>query len=493
MKKWWQETILWLMLGTSMLVITLSVLWLRSAYQDARDNLSRETSYLFADAVRSLEDSLIQHSFLSDLDHAGHSKTRFGDGIIDSLIVDGSVVGVIKRRLEKQPKSEENKRRRWHRRALGLGGRGFAGMLSLHLQPKDTANVEHLYTEKVDPTRSFSMLESTVLPVFHKQDYPFTYQLVMEDVPLSSQADSVIQQAHEGKFSLTTRTYFDLSAGKKYYMAFENVNGYLIGKIRLQIVFTLLLIALTAFTFYLSFRTMIKERKLMSLRSDLVSNITHELKTPIATVKVALEAIQNFGADTDPTRRKEYLQIAETELDRLALLVDSVLKTSVQEGKEVSLEMQRIDLHELVKEILTTMHLQFDKLKATVRLKSSEKPMWVNGDKIHLTSVIYNLLDNAIKYSSGPPQINLQLDESEAHYRLSVSDAGIGMEQDELSKIFDKFYRTPQANVHDTKGYGLGLSYVAEVMKKHAGSIQVRSNKGLGSTFTIAMPQATGP
>ena len=491
MKSWWKDTVNWLMIGTGLLVILLSVFWIRSAFLDAKEDLSRETSYLFAHAVRSLEDSLIQRSFLGGLNAEGRKGVHTIRIDADSLSSSHGIFGVIKKRLTTMPAEEGARRRRWHRRAMGFSERGFGGTLGLHLQVLDSTDLQLAFTQKVDHQAVFAALEQAVLPVFSKQDYPFSYQLVAENIPPpphdSIDYHSAVDHADH---DLTTRIYHDMSSDRRYFVALNQTSPYLFSKIRFQIIFCLLLIVLTCATFYLSFRALFKERKLTQLRKDLVSNITHELKTPIATVKVALEAIQNFNAGSDVVKRKEYLQIAETELDRLALLVDSVLKTSVQEGTEMTLQMQRIDLTVLVKNILSTMQLQFDKLHAKVKLDIRTKPMWVDGDKIHLTSVIYNLLDNALKYSANQPQINVRLEEEDKHYKLSITDAGIGMEKEELTKIFDKFYRAPQSDIHDTKGYGLGLSYVADVIKKHAGTIQVTSTKGLGSTFIIAMPQS---
>ena len=493
MQHWWRDTILWLMMGSGALVILLSIFWLRSAYHDTEENLGRETSFVFTNTIRTLEDSLIQNTFLSNIT-ADSVHSRMVVGVFNDTITESknNVVGVLKKRFKSIQVGVSGKRRRLHRRAMDISGRGSAGALSLYLALQDESLALEAIGDSIDHRAGYRLIEENVISAFNREEYPFKFHLEVDDLPIEREDSLGRAYATSKGHPSITRPYHDLSSNKKYYMVLENTKSFLLGKIRYQILFSLLLIALTFLAFYISYQALSKERQLTKVRNDLVSNITHELKTPIATVKVALEAIQNFGVGTDPIKQKEYLQIAETELERLALLVDNVLKTSIHEGKVMMLDMEKIDLHALTKTILTTMKLQFDSVGAKVTFKTSDEPMWVNGDKVHLTSVVYNLLDNALKYSKRTPKIEVHLTEIYDHYELSISDRGLGIARDQITRIFDKFYRVPQEDdQHDTKGYGLGLNYVAEVMKKHAGSIKVKSKKGVGSTFTIAMPQAS--
>ena len=492
MQKWWRDTVLWLMIGSGILIILLSIFWLRSAYQDAKENLGRETSFIFANTIRNLEDSLIQNSFLSNI--SGDSiQGKVVVGVLNDTIGGSqNKVSVLRRRFRSIQAGDDGKRRRLHRRAMGISGRGSAGALSLYILLQDETATMELLDDSVDHLAGYALINQSVLESFKKEQYPFDFYLGFDDIQREEPDSLKAMYSASREHPFTTRPYHDMSSQKKYFVVLEKTRSFLLGKIRFQILFSLLLIGITFLAFFISFQALTKERRLTRVRKDLVSNITHELKTPIATVKVALEAIQNFGAGADPARSKEYLQIADTELDRLALLVDNVLKTSIQEGKEVLLDMERIDLQALIKTILSTMKLQFDKIGAEVTFVAKNQPMWVDGDKVHLTSVVYNLLDNALKYSNHQPKIDVHLSELNGHYELAISDRGLGIDRDQITRIFDKFYRVPQDdNRHDTKGYGLGLNYVSEVMKKHAGSIRVKSKKGFGSTFTIAMPQAT--
>ncbi|MES2371000.1 MAG: HAMP domain-containing sensor histidine kinase [Bacteroidota bacterium] len=273
-----------------------------------------------------------------------------------------------------------------------------------------------------------------------------------------------------------------------YQAVFENPTGFLLKKISLPILFSLFLIAFTSVTFLFLYRNLVAQRKLAEMKNDFISNITHELKTPLATVSVAVEALRNFGGIQNPERTKEYLDISASELQRLSLLVDKVLKLSLFENRELELKKEIIDLRQLTEEVLNTMKLQFDTHKAKVEFDVEGNYFTILADRLHITSVIFNLLDNALKYSNANPEINIRLQHHTDTIVLQVEDKGIGIAPDFRSKIFDKFFRVPTGNHHNIKGYGLGLSYVSHVVKRHNGTISVESEPGKGSTFTVKLP-----
>ena len=240
------------------------------------------------------------------------------------------------------------------------------------------------------------------------------------------------------------------------------------------------------------YRSLRQQKRLIALKNDFISNITHELKTPITTVGVAIEALSNFNALQDPKRTEEYLDISKNELKRLSLLVDKVLRTSLFEKQEPELKLEFFDLRELIDEILKTMKLQFDKFAANVKFEWSGNDFQLEADRMHLMSVIYNLIDNALKYSNQQPEIHIKLASQGKNLALHVSDNGLGIPKEYSNRIFDKFFRVPEGDRHDTKGHGLGLSYVASVIQKHKGQIKVDSQLGKGSEFTVTIPKAYG-
>ncbi|MDO6434423.1 HAMP domain-containing sensor histidine kinase [Flavitalea sp. BT771] len=301
-----------------------------------------------------------------------------------------------------------------------------------------------------------------------------------------------------------------------------------------QALFSLVLVGVTIFSFLLLYRNWRGQQKLILLKNDFISNITHELKTPIATVSVAVEALKEFDALKDPVRTREYLEISTHELQRLSLLVDKVLKLSLYERQEIELRKDEFDMKVLVKDVMTSMRLQFEKSKATVRLtagpeepgirvvgpgrnkigddggkaaegaeesgdtgKGKVEPAHIRtdkyvlrADKLHFTSVIFNLLDNALKYGKAAPiMVLINIHWEPDFLLLTVGDNGIGIPADYKDRIFEKFFRVPMGDQHNVKGYGLGLSYVAYVVQRHGGEIMVRSKEGVGSEFTIKIPR----
>lgn len=273
-----------------------------------------------------------------------------------------------------------------------------------------------------------------------------------------------------------------------YKLYLGNTFPYLMKRITQPILFSILLLGITILSFFLLYRNLLKQRRLAELKNEFISNITHELKTPIATVGVAIEALRNFNAIQDPQRTKEYLDISSNELQRLSLLVDKVLKLSMFEKKEIDLKYEPVNMKEITDEVVSSLKLQLEKKKAVVSV-TAEGETGLKGDRLHLLSVVFNLLDNALKYSKGKPVIDIRIMGTDQQVIFSVTDNGIGIPSEYKDKIFDKFFRVPHGDTHNAKGYGLGLSYAARVIQQHKGTIDVVNNEGGGVTFTIHLPK----
>jgi len=257
-----------------------------------------------------------------------------------------------------------------------------------------------------------------------------------------------------------------------------------------QALFSLVLVGVTILSFLLLYRNWRQQQRLALLKNDFISNITHELKTPIATVSVAVEALKNFNALQDPVRTREYLDISAHELQRLALLVDKVLKLSLFERQEIELKKDDFNLKVLVEEVMASMRLQFEKYQAKVDMVTTEGGEFrIKADKLHFSSVIYNLLDNALKYSRLSPVLRVDLAAEADNLVLAVTDNGIGIPAAYQDRVFEKFFRVPTGDQHNVKGYGLGLSYVAYVVQRQGGQILVDSKEGIGSRFTVKIPR----
>jgi len=274
-----------------------------------------------------------------------------------------------------------------------------------------------------------------------------------------------------------------------YRLVLENSFGYLFKKILSPLLFSLFLVGVTIFSFLLLYRNLNRQRRLTEIKNEFIGNITHELKTPISTVGVAIEAMQHFNALQNPARTQEYLGIASNELQRLGLLVDKVLKLSMFEKHEVELTRQTFDIKQLVTEVMNSMRLQFEKHHAAVELHTSGDDFNLTADRMHITSVVYNLLDNALKYSSAEPRVDIDINATGKNIILKVADNGVGIPVAYKDKVFEKFFRVPHGDKHNAKGYGLGLSYVSHIITQHHGTIEVQSEENKGTSFIIQLPK----
>lgn len=266
---------------------------------------------------------------------------------------------------------------------------------------------------------------------------------------------------------------------------------YLVKRLFPNILFGLILLLLTGASFIISFISLKRQVELNTIRNEFVANISHELKTPVATVKVALEALQNFDVKNEPVQAEEYIRIAQAEMNRLDRLVQNVLASSIYDGASNGfMQFEPLSLKEVVDEVVQSLQLRLNHANAQLSVDAETSDFIVTADRLHVQGVLINLIDNSLKYVEGIPQIKIKLSVDKDRVILSVSDNGMGIPEEYLAKIFDKFFRVPTQNKHNVKGYGLGLSYAAMVMKQHKGSISVENNKDTGCKFTLTFPKS---
>ncbi len=277
---------------------------------------------------------------------------------------------------------------------------------------------------------------------------------------------------------------------------FTNANGivvnnyfwYLFFKLLPQIFFVIILLTLTAAAFYMTFRSLKSQIRLGNMKDDFISNMSHELKTPIATVKVALEALNHFNIIEDPVKGREYLGMATAEMDRLELLATRVLNTSLLETGNIYLQQESYELDKLVAEVLQNMQLRIRQFEAKVSFQTTGRNFMIPMDKLHMQGVLVNLIDNSLKYGDKPVNIEIQLAGANGSVRLEFKDNGPGIPEEYREKVFEKFFRVPTGNRHNIKGHGLGLSYAAQVMRQHKGNIAVNNLVAGGCMFTLTLP-----
>ncbi|TXI84259.1 MAG: HAMP domain-containing histidine kinase [Crocinitomicaceae bacterium] len=251
---------------------------------------------------------------------------------------------------------------------------------------------------------------------------------------------------------------------------------------------TLMILIIVALMFM--FRTILTQEKLSEIKNDFISNMTHEFKTPISTISLACEALSDKDMmQQNTTDIAPFVKMINDENKRLSLLVERILQSAVMEKGEVKLREEKVILNEIIHEVTNHAQFRIQNSGGTIKLNIPNELITIQTDKMHMTNIVTNLVDNAIKYSSEAPDIEISLRRENKKLLLSVKDHGIGIKKEHLNKVFDKLYRVPTGNVHNVKGFGLGLSYVKAIAELHGWNVVVRSKYGEGSEFTLVMKE----
>lgn len=260
---------------------------------------------------------------------------------------------------------------------------------------------------------------------------------------------------------------------------------YVLQKMKLQFGVSILLIFFTGSCFIFIFFTIFKQRKMAIAKNDFINQMAHELKTPLATVSVAIEAMKKYGALEDRKRAQLYLDISKNEMDHLSSLIELILEQSVFESESMEINAQPIAINQIVTEVVVKYTLANPDL--SIQLNTDQEQQLLNADPTHLANVLRNLIDNAIKYTEGKVLIAIESKFLAQHWKLTISDNGMGIPEIYQHDIFEKFFRIPQQQPQ-VKGFGLGLYYVKQVIEQHHGSISLASKVNQGSVFTILIP-----
>ncbi len=251
-----------------------------------------------------------------------------------------------------------------------------------------------------------------------------------------------------------------------------------------SLLFSLFILA----TFALSVFFILRQKKISEMKSDFINNMTHEFKTPIATISLAADTIVNSRVIKDETSIRHFIGMIKKENSRMNKKVETILQIASLDKKEIEFKFENISLHTVIEHAIETIEIQVHQRNGRIRLFLNAENPYIFGDSEHLTNLVSNLLDNAIKYSADIPEIKIVTNNIDKGICLSVEDKGIGMTKAVQSKIFERFYRQSSGNIHDVKGFGLGLNYVRSIIEAHKGSINVYSEPGKGSRFEIFLP-----
>ena len=277
---------------------------------------------------------------------------------------------------------------------------------------------------------------------------------------------------------------YDLHGSLRYRLTMEPIHGHVLRQMAGILATSAVILLVLGLSFWYLIRILLRQRTLEEMKDDFTNNVTHELKTPIAVAYAANDALLNFGADADEAKRTRYLRICQEQLKRLEGLVEQILSLSMERRKTFRLHPVNFPVAEVIVPLVEEHKLKADK-PVCISTHITPPDLMINADRTHFANIVSNLLDNAIKYSVREAEVNINAHQEGETFVLSVQDKGIGIPKDKLPRVFDKFYRVPTGNLHDVKGYGLGLYYVKTMIELHGGTVEVESEPGRGSEFVI--------
>lgn len=461
------------MAGSVFLLSLLIVLWLKNSYQGRINELTQETNFLFVRAIRNIEDSLVQQTILRL--EANLEKPKFQKhSDFDSIQTDThKFIAFSTTKVLKTQASIINKTN--HDTIISLPGlpSNIPGTISLHVNFNPTEGF--LWTPEQTDTAIMELLKHHFTNIAKKENFSLPYLIIKTN------------ETHAKTPSLISTSYKDINTGKEYAVVLHGYSWYILKKMGPEIIFGFALFLLTVLSFYLINSNLQKQKNLNLIKNDFINNMTHELKTPLTTASVAVEAIRNQTGFPSTPVNTEYLDICQRELRRLDKLVDKVLNVSQWDECAPELQITTVNMNHIIQEVIEALQMQVEKLKADVNVQIAETPVIILGDKIHLFQAIFNLVDNALKYGGHQPNVTIRVIKDTKKITLKVEDTGPGIPLKYQDKIFDKFFRVPNYDEHNVKGHGLGLNYVKNIINKHGGHISFRSSSK-ETVFSIDLP-----
>ena len=347
----------------------------------------------------------------------------------------------------------------------------------------DSATLELLTADKLYDIIKEALKNENIEDRFDFALYnAFTGQFVVE--PQSATPEEVLNS----EFVFLLKYNEKVSSPHYLIIYFPTVRGIVFKRMSNVIAMILIFFIITFTVAFVALYSLYRQKKTQDVTNDFINNVTHEFKTPIATISLACEVLADPTMLEDKDIRASYVEIINDENNRLKDMVSTVLETAQLRKGQIKMNVELLDMHELIQKVTDSFALLVNSSNGTLSVALNADRHQIFGDRTHLTNTLTNLIENGIKYSTESPEILVNTLSNEKHFIVSVSDKGIGIPQTALGKIFDNFYRVPHGNIHNVKGYGLGLGYVKKIVQLHRGRIEVQSAEGKGSTFTIYLP-----
>jgi two-component system phosphate regulon sensor histidine kinase PhoR len=359
----------------------------------------------------------------------------------------------------------------------------------LEAAAKEMSQLDIPLNERVTESKLDTLLRTELMNRGIQLDYDFWLKSVMHDAVVFSKVSSESGEMLPSNTYKTTLFSNDVIRDPgMLYINFPDKNSLIFSTLSVTMGSSagllLVLISIFSYTLY----AILRQKKISEMKTDFINNMTHEFKTPVSTIMIASEALKDPEILEDKSRISRLAGIIYDENVRLGNHIERVLSIARLDKKELKLEEEEIEMNGLIAAVADSMSLQLQKKNAVLTLDLRAEHDVVKGDELHLSNVIYNLIDNANKYSIDPPQIKLSTKNLGKKLLIEVADKGIGMTKEQSKRAFDQFYRVPTGNLHDVKGFGLGLNYVLDIVTQMNGTIKVQSEKDKGTVFEIIIP-----
>ena len=341
-------------------------------------------------------------------------------------------------------------------------------------------------SKPIEKRVDFVLLDELLSKEFYNNGVELPFHYVVTD-----KSGKIIFSCHDDKMVVTKDFYRQQffpneNSDKVYFLNvfFPTRSEYIVHSLKLLLP-SIILTMLMFFTFMLTILYLLRQKRLTSVKNDFVNNMTHELKTPISSVSLAAQMLSDNSVNTNPKILAHISHVIIDETKRLSFLVDKVLQMSVFERGRATMNFQELDMHELLETVIGNFSLKVNNTNGKIIDQLNAQNAYAMVDEMHFTNVIYNLMDNALKYRKETLILTVSTWNDKDKLFISIEDNGIGIKRENMKRIFDQFYRVPTGNVHNVKGFGLGLAYVSKIIKLHKGTIKVESEYGIGTKFII--------
>ena len=386
-----------------------------------------------------------------------------------------------KKNLQTEPKYDStDERYKWFMHRSDMVNDIFDELVSI--------NVYKDYSQKVDTVLLDSLLRTELADKGVNTKYKF--DIINSDDKDSTKKNSSALDEKFAKSQFKVNLAPDNIFIKPQYLSlyFPNQTNYILSTLRLMLSISAALILFIILSFYYTISTILKQKKLSEIKNDFINNMTHEFKTPISTISLACEMLNDNSVHKSPEKTGNYLTMIREENKRLSLLVENILQTAILDKGAFKLKADRMDVHQILTHVLDNIRLQVESKQGEIITNLNAENHILEADRVHFSNIIYNLIDNALKYTLRNPIIEVTTKNIRNGIEIAINDNGIGISKENQKIIFETLYRVPTGNIHNVKGFGLGLSYVKTVVDKHNGTISVESELGHGTIFRIFLP-----